>query len=226
MRFGVEGKKIFIVALIIIAFLITNACAQTQEQKMKMFDAHEEKARNYRIKGNHQAALQEQLKAVELNPENAGSQIILGNIYIELEQWDKAIETLQKATELDAKDERGFYLLALALEGKGEKGKAIESLQKAIKIKPEDTLFLAKLAYLYDEIGNKNKAKEIYNQILVENPNYTDVIYNLAILEEGNTEKAIYLYEKVLNLEKEDKEMLRRAREKLEILKSKKSNKL
>ena len=133
---------------------------------------------------------------------------------------------MQKANGIDAADKKGFYLLALALEGKGEKEKAIESLQKAIKIKPEDTLFLAKLAYLYDEIGNKNKAKEIYNQILVKNPNYTDVIYNLAILEEGNTEKAIYLYEKVLNLEKEDKEMLRRAREKLEILKSKKSNKL
>ncbi len=86
MRFGVEGKKIFIVALIIIAFLITNACGQSQEQKMKMFDAHEEKARNYRIKGNYQAALQEQLKAVELNPENTGSQIILANIYIEFKQ--------------------------------------------------------------------------------------------------------------------------------------------
>jgi len=86
MRFGAEGKKIFIVALISITFLITNACAQTQEQKMKMFDAHEEKARNYRITGNYQAALQEQLKAVELNPENAGSQIILGNIYIEFKQ--------------------------------------------------------------------------------------------------------------------------------------------
>jgi len=36
----------------------------------------------------------------------------------------------KKANKPDAKDEREFYLLASALEGKGEKGKAIRHYRK------------------------------------------------------------------------------------------------
>ena len=224
MRFGAENRLILVLAVVLFV-LLGNACAQTNEQKMKIFDAHEEKARIFRREHNFEAALQEQLKAVELYPENAGSLIILGNIYIELQQWDKAIETLHKANEINAQDERGYYLQALALEGKGEKEKAIETLHKALEITPEDTLFLAKLAYLYDDTGNKRMAKETYNHVLAIDPKYVPAIYNLATLEEedNNYEKAVVLFKKSIELEPNNKERVKRAKAKIEELESKKS---
>ncbi len=66
----------------------------------------------------------------EKHPENVSVLVQLGRLAVNTGQFDKALERLERARELDAGSPNIHYWLSKAYEGKGDMAKASESLSK------------------------------------------------------------------------------------------------
>jgi len=109
-------------------------------------------------------------KAVKLNENSYDAYSYLGKVSLELKDYEKAIEALEKSISLnpDAKkryyDDLSsvYYDLASAYYNKGQYRKAIKNSLESLKIFPDapDAVFLLGLSYLY--LGNKEEANAQY----------------------------------------------------------------
>ncbi len=75
------------------------------------------------------------------------------------ENWDEAIENLEKALELDPENYTVLDYLALSYRGKGDKDKAIELFQKIIELFP-DTRRAESAEYYIQELGGSAGSAE------------------------------------------------------------------
>lgn len=225
-------RKILLFLLLVFCFSFGQvACGQQsvdlQEQdRIEQIAKHEEAAKQLRIKGEFQSALQEQQKAVELNPDDSESLRLLGGIYVELKQWDKAIEVLEKGKKINQNNAGVHYELSWALDAVGKKDKFINELKEAVRLAPTNVIYLTNLGVAYGSINNTSLEREAYNKALEIDPNYPTAMYNLALLEadENNKTKAIDLLNKMLQqLSKtNDEDRIERVRNKIsELEKSK-----
>ena len=228
MRFGAEDRRLqtIFISTILLSAMIVSACGQTHE-KMELANQHKDQALQLRKEGRIKEAIQEQLMAIDANPADSSLLINLIGFYLDNGENEKAKNTAEKLLLKVPENAWGHYLYAESLMKLNEREKSLAEYKKASDLEPKNALFLVNLGVLYGELNNVAEEKKAYEKALEVSPNYSNAIYNLALLEEeeGNTEKAVSLYEKVLALEKDDKEMIRRAQEKLDLLKSKKSNK-
>jgi serine phosphatase RsbU (regulator of sigma subunit) len=114
----------------------------------------------------------------QLNNQN-GIQLVtnrLGMIYISLEQYDKAIQYLQKALQFSRKSRQQAEIascltnIALAQQGTGKNKEAIASLEEAIEIaKNLNDLKLMRRCYglaydSYEKSGNPEKSREYFER--------------------------------------------------------------
>jgi len=157
MHFGAENKRSLFIALIIFWAFFGSACGQTQEQKMKQIQEHTEKARNFRIKGDFQAALREQLKAVELNPDDDDSRMLLGGIYIELKQYENALKALQKAVSINKNNASAHYLLSWVYDELGKSDEALKEIKTASEIQSSNPNYLINLGTKYEDVNDVNQ---------------------------------------------------------------------
>lgn len=226
MRFGVESKRMFLVLVVALFVMLGNACAQTKEEKMKQIKEHEEKARQFRYQGNLEGAVKEQQKAVDIDPNNVGSLVLLGSIYLEKKDWKKTVEILNKAAAIEPNDAVIHDMLGGALENLGNNQKSLEHTKKAVELEPENVRYLTNLGAAYSLIEDKTNERKSYEKALRIDPKYVDAIYGLALLEEeeGNIDKAIFLFNQVVQSKTEDEEIIRRTKEKLNKLEKEKIN--
>jgi len=75
-------------------------------------------------------------KVPKYDPQNVDAYFFLSSAYNELKQFDQAIETANKALELEGpeaeKQAKHYYNLGLSYKGKGEKAAACEAFNKAL----------------------------------------------------------------------------------------------
>lgn len=88
------------------------------------------------VNGQLGCALNEYLKAIQLDPLFARAYNNLGYIYRQQGKVDLAITYYNKTLELNPKDDTAHTNLASAYEKKGDYDKAIEEFHKALKIDP------------------------------------------------------------------------------------------
>lgn len=88
---------------------------------------------------NYGDAIKEYQKAIELKPDFSTAINNLGVVYMETEEWDKAIETLTPLTENYAYATPHFahYLMGEAFFRKKNPSEAINHFQEAIELKPD-----------------------------------------------------------------------------------------
>ncbi|MBA4123985.1 MAG: tetratricopeptide repeat protein [Acidobacteria bacterium] len=226
MRFGAEGrilKTIFIYS-VLFSTMFVNACGQSKQEKMRLANQHKDKALQLRYEGRIEEAIREQLQAIDLNPDDSSLLVNLTGFYLDNGKVEKAKNTAERLLAKAPNNAWGHYLYAESLLKLDEKEKSLAEYKKASDLEPANPLFLVNLGVLYGELNNVPEQKKAYEKALEINPNYTDAIYNLALLEEreNNNERAVVLFKRVIDLETENKEMLRRAQEKLDIFKNKK----
>jgi tetratricopeptide (TPR) repeat protein len=219
MLFGADKRFVTLFAAALLTWF-SSACGQTREAKMNLARQHADKAMELRQKGDIAGAIKAQLEAVELDSKNVEYQRNLIGFYLDANDLKKAKETAEKTLVFAPQDAWVHYLYGEALSGLGDKNGALMQYQKAVNLNPNYPVFMVNLAVIYGELGETGKAREYYEQAIKADPNYATASYNLAILEEaaGNREKAMALYRNVIALEREDEEMVSRAREKLQNL--------
>ncbi len=102
--------------------------------------------------------------ARERAPEFETTAIRLGNVHLQLKQWDdarQAFEAALKANDKSAAAASGLAHVALA---KGEYAQAVEHLQRALEFAPEANRIHETLAAAYRELGETEKANEHLNK--------------------------------------------------------------
>ena len=148
--------------------------------------------------GQHEEAIAELKRAVELDPLSAQYPDSLGWVLQMARQHDAAIEQFQKALQMEP-------TIAIALRGLGEcyayKGmheKSIEAMQNAVKATDGSPYFLASLGWAYGVAGQEKEALKILETL--ENKAKSEAVTPSDMarvhLGLGNKDQALYWLEK------------------------------
>jgi Tfp pilus assembly protein PilF len=104
-------------------------------------------------------AAQEFRKELEIDPQNAGAEYILGEIARQQSQWPEAVNHFTKATQLDASLSDSFLGLGMSLVAAGDPAKAIPPLETYVKRQPGNPAGHYELAIAYSRVGRKDDAR-------------------------------------------------------------------
>lgn len=222
MRFG-TGRKILSSAIILLS-VVSFACSQKKEEKKMSAAEHREKAFIFMQEGKTAQAIQEQVKAVELDGSNAQLLIELCGFYLDANDLKNARITAEKIIAADDKNVWGHSLYAEVLEKSGEEKKGLEERKIASELDKENPLFLTNLGIAQENSGDNAAAKITYEQVINKNPRFIYALVRLGLLEDelGDKQKAVELLEKAVMLpsaEVDDEGFKESARKKLSELK-------
>ncbi len=109
--------------------------------------------------------------AIERNPGDANAPYLLGNLYYDKGQWEKAVELWEKAVELREENPRAYRNLALAYFNKlHDADKSLFAMNRAARYAPDD----ARIAYELDQL-NKQTNMPVNKRLvaMAENPDMT-----------------------------------------------------
>ncbi len=220
MRSGVNNK-IKIVFLILMLISFSNfSCAQSEEAKSEQSRQHQRKSNELRLQKDLDGALIEQLKAVEITPNDLQTQQVLGSLYIQTAQeknkpeyLPKAKEALEKAVKINPNDVITHSMLADVLAQTGDKQGAVKEQLETVKLAPNNVRYISNLGTYYGLIKDKKSEREQYERALRIDGNHSPTVYNLALLEkeEGNYNRAIELFKRTIKLDEEDEQSINRA---------------
>ena len=143
-----------------------------------------------------QGAFDQAIEALSKIPESEMSSQLLGMLgysYSQTQQFDKAIDTYEKALaqEPDNANLRRYYADALLSAGKNAAARV--ELQKLLKSEPEDGLGYKRLAMLDREEGRFDDARQELEKAKSLSPDDLEIPFQQAQLEStvGNNDKAI-----------------------------------
>ncbi len=130
----------------------------------------------------HDAALKTVGRILSLNPENAEAYFMLGTIYLDQGEKGKAKQAYFKAVSYDSKLIDGWLQLAELSKEEAPK-EALRYYDNALRIAPENITALHEKAYLLSNyLDDLPAALEVYRQIVLNNPQYSDAYYNSGLL--------------------------------------------
>ncbi len=125
------------------------------------------------------------LKVLE-NKLNAKAYYLLGEINFAQNNFDKAVNYISIASNIDLKNPIYFYELATIYSLKGFFAEAEGNFLKAIKLSPNNLLYNYALAYLYYQMGEISKANQKISYILSINPHHLDALTLKALIASDN----------------------------------------
>lgn len=127
----------------------------------------------YKTSKNFSASLDAIKNAVELEPKNADYRIILGDIYIELNSYEKALIEYKKAILIEPEYEKNFWSLLKLGKIYNQLGRfkeALHTFQKAWELDPKNSSVLRLLGNTYFFLGKIEQAFNSYQMALLKNP--------------------------------------------------------
>ncbi len=136
----------------------------------------------YERAGKYSEAVKAYELAVAKKPNWGQGQRTLAQIYLILNEPDKALDHAQKAVALEPKEPSGYSILGEAQSLLGRKNLALDALRKAVELDPGNPLFHYELGLEYESQGNKILALRSYltAKNLTEHGNYpTDLVQDL-----------------------------------------------
>jgi len=124
---------------------------------------HYNKGVQYNNEGKYKLAINNFLKALELEPNFIEAQFDLGVTYINEKEYNSAIESFNKVLKLNENEVCAYSNLALAYLRKGDYNASIEHHKKVLLIKPGDLDTYMDLAYAYVKNQQYDEAIDLYN---------------------------------------------------------------
>ncbi len=122
------------------------------------FGAHDNRGIAYCLKGQHDQAISDFNKAIEIDPKHAGAFYSRGIAYAHKGQYDQAISDFNKAIEINPKHAGACYSRGLAYNHKGQFDQAIADWQKARELEDCNGGIIDKVFDMVDEmLKNPNK---------------------------------------------------------------------
>lgn len=156
--------------------------------------------------GQHQKAIDEFSKLIELAPENADAYKNRGVSYMKQGNFDRAIKDFETAKKLFPELKGLYSNLGVAWYYKKEYEKAIENYDIEIEMAPENHVAYFNRALCLTELGRNKEAFDNISQTLKLKPDfYWAICYKADLLaQEGKDLRAIEAYEEASRLNPED----------------------
>lgn len=121
--------------------------------------------------------VKEFMARVEKNPDDVEALIGLGNSFLMMRAWDRALESLGKARSLDPKNTGVLKGIGIAHFNKEDFKKAAESYEAILKIDESDTLALFNLGVIYKHYFEKiDVARTYFEKVLAIEKNDAEMI--------------------------------------------------
>jgi len=136
-------------------------------------------------------------------PDNYYAQLLLGSAYRAKDEVNKAMESYQRAVEINPNLPDAYLGLAATYFMSEKVDEAIKYFKKAIELNPKHVAAYYNLGSLYEYNGQIDEAITSFEKTVEIDPNFKEVYMNLGdlYLEKGNKEKAIKAYQKVIELD-------------------------
>jgi Flp pilus assembly protein TadD/SAM-dependent methyltransferase/glycosyltransferase involved in cell wall biosynthesis len=171
-------------------------------------------------------------KALELNPRDSESLLILGNLRVEAKDFSGARECYLKVLEIDPSNDLAWNMFdavdaldgeaalpasgvllreARLLHQRGQTDRAIRKLEGLLSVDPHDSAAHNDLGVLFHRQGDKAAALHHYEKAVELEPGNATYMKNLAdfyLVEQGKTEEALHLYNRILAQHPSDIETL------------------
>jgi tetratricopeptide (TPR) repeat protein len=135
--------------------------------------ALEEIADNELSLGRFERAETAASRSVTLDQESYTGYYILGFLRSRTEDWDEAIEYLQKANALKANNPEILRCLGWALFSGRQRAQGIVTLERSLNIDPDSALTLCDLGIAYLHVQNFRKSKMLFARALDLEPENT-----------------------------------------------------
>jgi len=126
----------------------------------------------------------------------------LGFSLVNDERIPAAVETLEKAVELDEKNPDAWFLLGDLYSDSGKTEKAIDAYRKSLALRPDQKEIRLNLGVIYAENKMYDEAMTELRQAAALDPNYASAWSNIALVAERleNDKDAIAAHEKLISL--------------------------
>ncbi len=116
-------------------------------------------------KGEPDRAIEEVMRAQELEPLSSIIQAMVGFILYSARRFDDAIEHGRLALEIEPDSIEALYLGSLAYKEKQMYAEAIYSLQKAVELSHRRPFFLGLLGHVLAVSGQRSEARKIFEEL-------------------------------------------------------------
>lgn len=123
-------------------------------------------------KGQHNEALAEYKRALDIDPRNYKAQYNLGLAYAKVDKWERAADQFQEAIRLAPNNYQPHYDLGLAYDHLGKLDDAQKELDLAYKLNPGSVDIIFAIGQVYEKRGDNQNAIFQYQSALSLDPNY------------------------------------------------------
>lgn len=129
---------------------------------------------------------------------NAPTYGLMSEIYLQMNEFEKAADTAKKAYKIDSNDPKALTTLGdLKYRAKDYK-QSIKYYKQAAGRDKSGYVALVKEAQAYQQLNNVKKAKEIYTKVLKTHADSYEAYYNVALLETTDLDKKLIYLKKSL----------------------------
>lgn len=164
-------------------------------------------AQAYQLKKAFTEAESHYLKALKLSEDDPRYLNNLAALYIDMEEWDKAIDYFTQAANnlLFMRTEVALSGIGYAHFRKGDYPAALNFYQEAKTIAPGYAPIRVRIGEVFSAMGQDNVARGEFEKALQMNSNYAEAHYRLGmlLLREKNVAKAIQHFQRVIELSPE-----------------------
>jgi tetratricopeptide (TPR) repeat protein len=153
------------------------------------------------ISGDDSMTVENFGKVTELEPSNPDGWVYLSAVYLQNQEFDKVVSTLEEA-ELHVEENYQVNLyLGVAYNNLGRSAEAIEALESANRINPTDLRALTQLALIYDTRKEPAKSDSLYEEALKIEPGNHLILnnYGYSLADRGmQLERALEMAKRAL----------------------------
>ena len=132
--------------------------------------------------GKNNDAVNDYLKALDINPKDIESYINLSGLYNEINQFEKSVSIAQKGILVDSKQYKLYNNLGDSLQSQKNYEQAISAYKKSIDLYPSSAVIYYNLGICYKETNDKDNATRSFQQAVTLDSKYLDAYYELGEL--------------------------------------------
>ncbi len=135
--------------------------------------------------GRHEQAMQETIRAHDLDPVSPAISRAVGFRFYEARRYDEAVQQLRKTLELEPNYAQARYTLGLAYVQTGKFDDAIRELQEGIRLSGGSRTITGALGYAYARAGKTGDARRVLRELMAPPSGRYVSPYNIALIFTG-----------------------------------------
>jgi tetratricopeptide (TPR) repeat protein len=134
-----------------------------------------------------------------------GSLLLLGQLWVEIEDYARAVTAFHRGLQMDSKFPKLHYYCGLALLRDNRPADAAQELLAELSLFPDDYEATYSLGYAYLQQSRREEATALFRSVISINPGHAKAQYQLGkiLLDQGDIKEAIVHLEEAARLDPE-----------------------